>query len=636
MHSRLLSDNPLRTREDLQKLVCDLTAPVVPHFSPGRAQILLAENRALYGDPAGLLEAYSRILWGIAPLAAGGGKFEHWDLWVQGLISGADPQHPEYWGKPGDYDQRSVEQAAFGLALALCPEKLWTPLNPQQHERLAAWLGNINAVKLVGNNWLFFRVLVNLALRRLGLAWSPEAVENDLRVLDTFYLGNGWYQDGPSGAPFRDGRTGDYYVPMAFHYYSLIYSRLESDRDPTRSARYAERARLFAQDFIHWFAADGSALPFGRSLCYRFAQGAFWGALAYAGIEAQPWPVIKGIYLRHLRWWMRQPIFSETGLLTIGYGYPSLYMQESYNSPGSPYWSFKTFLPLALPENHPFWRAEEAPLPTRKRVHVSPGAKLILQSSAKAAEVRAINPGQPVLDWPRSAAHKYSKCAYSTRFAFCVPAGTPTLGEGGLDSSLALSEDRRLFRVRDHCSDPEVTREAVAFSRWTPWPDVKVESWLLACERGHVRLHHLTTGRELHAADAGFAGTYKRRHELSRQKAPANTYVLQTASGWTALTDLSGNRKAEGIELGTNTHLLASLSSMPALVSKLSPGSHWLVCYVDGGAPDEPFEACPPFTLALKNEHPELSLAGELWWSHDGTPSGHSSPQRLQSLQLPV
>jgi len=38
-------------------------------------------------------------------------------------------------------------------------------------------------------------------------------------------------------------------------------------------------------------------------------------------------------------------------------------MAEQYNSPGSPYRALKFFLPLALPDSHPFWQAAESPLP---------------------------------------------------------------------------------------------------------------------------------------------------------------------------------------------------------------------------------------------------------------------------------
>ena len=84
----------------------------------------------------------------------------------------------------------------------------------------------------------------------------------------------------------------------------------------------------------------GRAIPFGRSMIYRFAVVSFWGALAYADVELPApltWGVVKGIVLRHFRWWQTQPdIWSPSGTLTIGYSYPNMYMAESYNSPGSP------------------------------------------------------------------------------------------------------------------------------------------------------------------------------------------------------------------------------------------------------------------------------------------------------------
>jgi hypothetical protein len=96
-------------------------------------------------------------------------------------------------------------------------------------------------------------------------------------------------------------------------------------------------------------------------MTYRFAMAGFWGALAFADVEALPWGTIKGYYLRHLRWWADKPIAHRDGILSVGYCYPNLLMSESYSAAGSPYWAFKVFLPLALPESHPFWQAEESP-----------------------------------------------------------------------------------------------------------------------------------------------------------------------------------------------------------------------------------------------------------------------------------
>ena len=37
---------------------------------------------------------------------------------------------------------------------------------------------------------------------------------------------------------------------------------------------------------------------------------------------------------------------------------------QDYNSPQSPYWALKAFLPLILPSSHPFWEAIEEPFPS--------------------------------------------------------------------------------------------------------------------------------------------------------------------------------------------------------------------------------------------------------------------------------
>ncbi|MER2891238.1 DUF2264 domain-containing protein, partial [Escherichia coli] len=97
------------------------------------------------------------------------------------------------------------------------------------------------------------------------------ALENHFAAMEHYYLGDGWYSDGP-------GRPRDYYISMGFHFYGLIYAKLMADVDPTRCATLRDRAARFSSDFIHFFAEDGSAIPFGRSLTYRFAEAAFWSA----------------------------------------------------------------------------------------------------------------------------------------------------------------------------------------------------------------------------------------------------------------------------------------------------------------------------------------------------------------------
>jgi hypothetical protein len=81
---------------------------------------------------------------------------------------------------------------------------------------------------------------------------------------------------------------------------------------------------------------EGRALPFGRSVGYRFGMISFWGACAYAEIDLPApltWGIVKGIVLRNLRWWQTQPdIFGPSGTLTLGMALSEEYKKTSNKS----------------------------------------------------------------------------------------------------------------------------------------------------------------------------------------------------------------------------------------------------------------------------------------------------------------
>lgn len=140
----------------------------------------------------------------------------------------------------------------------------------------------------------------------------------------------------------------DYCNPFALHFYGMIYAFVMQERDSERSKKYKDRALLFAKQFIHLFSHDRACIPYGRSCTYRFAVDGFWGMLA-CFIKADeepiiPWCVLKGTYLRNLRWWSKQPVsFFRTNILPVGFSYSNQFVCENYNSPQSPYWCLKAF-----------------------------------------------------------------------------------------------------------------------------------------------------------------------------------------------------------------------------------------------------------------------------------------------------
>jgi Uncharacterized protein conserved in bacteria len=582
-----VSDNPLASRGDLQLAVEQLCSPLLPYYSPGGARLGLGATGAQYCAATASMEAFARVLWGLVPLVAGGGSSELLPLYLRGLRSGCDPAHPEYWKKRVEA-QMFVEMAAVAYALLLAPDAFWEPLAEHERRNLELWLGQINSGWIPDSNWAFFRIMVNAALKKLRRPFDERAMDEAFATVESFYLGGGWYSDGHS-------EQRDYYVAFAFHFYSLVYARAMEAEDPHRSRIFKERAALFARDFIAWFSNAGAAIPFGRSQTYRFAQSCFWGALAYAGVEAYPWGVIKGIALRNLRWWLRRPIFAAGGILSIGYAYPNLVMAEGYNGPGSPYWALKSFIPLALPAEHPFWLSEELPLPKLPELSVQEEPRMAICRPRGSAEVFALSSGQSTGPWLAHAPAKYGKFAYSTSFGFSVPKGQYGLEQGAFDSSLALCERDGLYRSRASCEAHSI-EGSVLYSLWRPWADVEVETWLIPLLPWQVRVHRLVSSRPLDSGEGGFAIAVEAGDtvfERGCDEPSPHACLARFPWGMSGILDLLAEREGELVWPEANTNLLHPRSAIPTLRGSHAPGESWLACAV----------------LAL----PELELGQEAW-----------------------
>lgn len=498
-----LANNPLRSRDDLARSLLQLAEPVEARWVADGRGFHLGNAAAHYSPRVALMEGFSRLLWGIGPLVAGGGDYPWFERTLETLRRGVDADSADGWQIAPDRDQRLVEMAAISLCLMIAPDRFWLPLDDADKERLRAWLAVIQHRQMPANNWHFFRVLTQAAFRRLGLPVDETAEKESLDLIESLYRGDGWYEDGANS-------NYDFYNPFAFHFYGLAYARLMGDLYPERAARYVERARLFAPQFLPWFREDGSVVPYGRSLTYRFAAVSFFSACAFADVEVLPWGQLKGIVLRHLRWWFSQPILDPAGLLSVGWAYPDLLMAEQYNAPGSPYWALKTYLVLALGDDHPFWTAEEAPLPALPEVSSLAVPRYLVQRSAE--DVQLLCPGR-YPGWEAvQAAAKYCKFAYSARFGFSISHGAWGLEKTGCDSSLVLSEGDGYWRERRAATGQECGPNWTR-GRWKPWADVEIDTTLVALGAWHVRIHRIRSARPLEAVEGGFSVPLYRGHE---------------------------------------------------------------------------------------------------------------------------
>lgn len=570
------TSNVLSSRHEIVDLVTDMLGALDKQFPEGQSRFALGNTCAHYSVEIANMEGLSRALWGLFPLLAAGEETPLSAKYIAAIKQGTDPHSAGYWGETGPYDQRLVEMAAYGLGLALMQDRLLACFTPREQENLYAWLNQITDAEMPDSNWNYFAIMVQLGFKRAGLPWDRQAVERRFAMMEAYYLGDGWYSDGP-------GRPKDYYISMAFHFYGLIYATLNAEDDPRRAATLRERAQRFAQDFIYMSAAGGESVPFGRSLTYRFAMVAFWSAVAFSGLEVFTPGIVKGIVLRHLRWWLAQPIFDRDGILTLGFAYPNLAMCEDYNSPGSPYWALKVFLILALPETHPFWQAEEEPLPALAAQRAVPHAGQLLMHSEASRHVCMLASGQLELNNYVNTEAKYTKFAYSSRFGFTIERGRYGIKHAACDSMLLLAEGDEYYRGRRGCEETVVS-ETYIVSRWSPWHDVQVATWLIPCGDGHLRLHCIDTARHLNSVEGGFA-VMKAPHETL-----ASGCVVHAGNGSSAIYDLSFGLERRGdcvITPPNSSVMFAECAAIPVLTATLTPGRHWLCCAAIAGDPEQ-------------------------------------------------
>lgn len=573
--------NVLAIRSDVQRAVRMLLDPIMAGMSDGSARVRIGTWTASYSRTCQHMEAFCRALWGLVPFLVGGGTGIDAARFQEGLAHGADPDHREFWGYPNDCDQRLVEFAAVSYALLAARNIFWEPLPARSQQHVVDLLATINSRTVRDNNWRFFRVLTNSALMSVGGPHDDERVQEDLSHLDRWYLGGGWYCDGDDGAR-------DYYVAFGMHFYALLYAAYAGCCDAERASVFRYRANLFARDFVAWFSPDGSAIPYGRSLSYRSAQAAFWGALPLVNVESRWHGVAKGILLRHLRWWLRQPILRENGVLAVGYGYENPLVAENYTSCASPYWALKAFLPLALPEEHPFWRAQEADVPVRDGAVLQRHPQVIVCRDG--SHVFALAGAGHVPRQHRNAAAKYAKFCYSNHFGFNVRSAGGELSSVAPDSMLTLSDGDDQFRGRTRSEEVRFGHGALS-TVWRPWPDVAVTTWLVPFLPWHVRVHRLETARVLKAAEGGFAlGLPDDAEAPGERHIEGGVTAVNTSGAWSVVADLLRVRSTEVLRADPNTNVLFPRSVIPVLRSTHVPGTHWLACAVAASVESERYQ----------------------------------------------
>ncbi|MEI6897373.1 MAG: DUF2264 domain-containing protein [Psychromonas sp.] len=566
MKNLLFSANPLITKADFQQLVRDLFEPLIPYYQAQGSRIDFDEGGASFDMVASSLEGVARPLWGLVPLALGGGDFAHWDLIRQLITQGTDPRSEGFWGQLHDTDQRSVEMAAIGFFVALLPSQAWDPLSTTEKDNLVCWLASIQDKATVHNNWLFFTLIVQHALKTVGRKDLVDSAlqQKFLEKIKNWYLGEGWYGDG-------DIESIDHYNGFALHYYSLIYATLFDHQNDELAKLFKSRADAFAKPFSYWFADNGDTLVQGRSLTYRFACCGFWAAYAVSDETVFSPGQIKGLWARHLRRWKDKPIFTHDGILTRGYDYPNLQMCEVYNSPTSPYWAMKAFLPLMLADDSSFWSSAEQAIEYPAVIQAMPANKTIAQ---RVDGHSIVHYGASIhLDFQLD---KYNKFAYSTFGGMDISSLLYSERLSFGDNILALSFDGGCnwqMRQKNISVSIEDSRLSII---WTSGK-VTVSTIIDVYENGEcIRTHHFDSHEEVWVVESGFAvgKWYQEELILASNDSHKSEIIVQGSNGISAIKSLDNHLKSAHVTTRVNSDVSFPRSAVPFLLTKLGSGSH--------------------------------------------------------------
>jgi hypothetical protein len=502
----------LTSRAEWEQALGRILAPVVEHASPGCARVALPGGRpSAFGDELDGFEAFARSLWGAGAWlsTSRSGTLAGTDLsafYRTGLVNGTDPVHPESWYPLLEVRQTLAEAAAVAWNVVLARPHLWDPLSERERAHVLRWLAEAARIPGYDCNWRLFSVVVQTALKLLGGEYYESRIALELERVDQWHVGDGWYDDFQTRGRTR---TLDYYNATVFHPYLLFWAHVDGDSLPQRRTRVHERARMFLAAFPYWFASDGSFPCFGRSGSYRCAvlHAPIWGVLT--GTSPLPLGQVRRLCRLTVQRFLDAPeTFGAHGELTRGFTRSHPAFVEPYSGRGSPYWATKAFALLALPAEHPFWRAEEEPLPieTTDYTVATAGGSFLLHGSRDDGHVQVVNADSLVV--PK----KYSNLSYSTHFGYELDGhigvdDRDPFGEASLTFSLDGETWYRRREAQRLAADGGVllTQSKYVLPQRDTRVRVTVISAVTFIEDAQLRVHRVEAKRPVSAREGGFA-----------------------------------------------------------------------------------------------------------------------------------
>jgi hypothetical protein len=325
----------------------------------------------------GYLEAFGRLISGIAPWLAlpdddGAEGRLRATLRRQALASyvhSVDPASPDYllWKAEG---QPLVDSAYYTRAFLRAPKQLWEPLDAATKRRVVAEIKDLRRVPPPYTNWLLFAAMNEAFLLSIGEQWDPIRIDLAVRKITEWYVGDGWYADGPR---FHFDHYGAYVIhPMLVEILEVLVAtgaKFNKLNPPALLEQATKRMQRYGEHLERLIGPDGSYAPIGRSLTYRTAVFQPLGLLAWRKKlpSSLPEGQVRAATLAAQRAVFRNPSnFNAAGYLTIGFAGAQATLGDIYSNAGSMYIAAESLLALGLPASDSYWTAPALPWTSKK------------------------------------------------------------------------------------------------------------------------------------------------------------------------------------------------------------------------------------------------------------------------------
>ena len=315
------------------------------------------------------METFGRLMAGIAPWLAlpddGSDEAKQRkqlrDWALASYRNAVDPSSPDYlcWGVS---DQNLVDAAYIAESFLRAYDTLWQPLDSLTKRRYFQEFQRLRRIYPPYTNWLLFASTIESFLAKAGGGCDNFRVNMACRKVEEWYVGDGWYADGP---------VFDYYSSYVFHAMYLetlqamidakVNTRIDYNKYFDRALKRAQKYAIILERFI---SPEGTFPVIGRSTPYRLAAMQPLALLAW--YQKMPKELSNGQVRAALtqvmhRMFDHQNNYNQKGFLTIGFCGSQPETADWYTNNGSLYMTSLSFMPLGLPANHPFWT--DAPQP---------------------------------------------------------------------------------------------------------------------------------------------------------------------------------------------------------------------------------------------------------------------------------